>query len=161
MSNYLAEVYQHQRYKAVAINALSLEPGHHVLDGGSGRGQDVLVIGRIVHPGSVIGIDLNPSMTAQANDLRSMIDTPINVEFVTGDIHQTDFEDNRFDRSRLDRTAQHLQKPLQAIREMTRITKDQGVIVACEPNWPNWRMLVPSAPSSLIDQFRHAFLNAW
>jgi ubiquinone/menaquinone biosynthesis C-methylase UbiE len=71
--------------------------GDHVLDLGSGAGNDVFVARALVgESGSVTGIDFTTSMIekARANNLKMGYS---NVEFVQGDIEEMPFEASRFD----------------------------------------------------------------
>jgi len=74
-----------------------LKTGDHVLDLGSGAGNDCFVARSIVgETGKVIGLDLTNEMVAKAkNNNRKLGYT--NVEFVQGDIEKMPFSDNHFD----------------------------------------------------------------
>lgn len=74
-----------------------IKPGDHVLDLGSGAGNDVFVARALVgDSGKVTGIDFTASMIekARANNLKMGYS---NVEFVQGDIEEMPFASSRFD----------------------------------------------------------------
>ena len=63
-----------------------IEPGHHVLDLGSGAGNDCFVARAIVgETGKVTGLDFTDAMIAKANVNREKLGYQ-NVEFIQGDI---------------------------------------------------------------------------
>jgi len=75
----------------------AIEPGHHVLDLGSGAGNDCFVARVIVgEAGSVTGLEFSEEMLAKARKNVSKLGY-LNVHFVAGDIEDMPFEDDRFD----------------------------------------------------------------
>jgi SAM-dependent methyltransferase len=54
-------------------------------------------------------------------------------EMVTG--FPCPLPDNEFDGVRIDRSLQHMKDPHSAIKEMVRVTRPEGHIVAAEPDW--------------------------
>jgi len=74
-----------------------IEPGHHVLDLGSGAGNDCFVARALVgETGQVTGIDFTDAMVEKAKRNLEKIGYS-NVHFVKGDIEQMPFEKDRFD----------------------------------------------------------------
>lgn len=74
-----------------------LKKGDHVLDLGSGAGNDCFVARAIVgESGTVTGIDMTEPMVIKARENCSRLNYK-NVEFVLGDIEKMPFEDNSFD----------------------------------------------------------------
>ncbi|MFO7978502.1 MAG: arsenite methyltransferase [Bacteroidales bacterium] len=74
-----------------------LKPGHHVLDLGSGAGNDCFVARAIVgQDGKVTGLDFSDQMLAKARVNAQKLGFT-NVEFVAGDIEQMPFENQQFD----------------------------------------------------------------
>lgn len=70
-----------------AFERAGIVPGMHVLDLGSGPGDVALLAADMVGPtGSVLGVDVNPTMTATAA-ARAAGRGHGNVRFVTGDVH--------------------------------------------------------------------------
>ena len=74
-----------------------LKKGQHVLDLGSGAGNDCFVaLAFVGDEGSVTGIDFTPQMLAKARENAAKLNYT-NVTFVEGDIEQMPLDDNRFD----------------------------------------------------------------
>lgn len=75
----------------------SIELGHHVLDLGSGAGNDCFVARAIVgESGKVTGIDFTDAMLVKANENAQKLGYT-NVEFVKGDIEDMPLPANTFD----------------------------------------------------------------
>lgn len=74
-----------------------IEKGHHVLDLGSGAGNDCFVARSIVgETGKVTGLDFTDEMLVKANENRDKLGYT-NVEFVKGDIEEMPITDNSVD----------------------------------------------------------------
>jgi len=74
-----------------------IEKGHHVLDLGSGAGNDCFVARSIVgETGKVTGLDFTDEMLVKANENRNKLGYT-NVEFVKGDIEEMPIPDNSVD----------------------------------------------------------------
>lgn len=72
-------------------------PGHHVLDLGSGAGNDCFVARALVgETGQVTGIDFTDAMLEKAKNNVAKLGYS-NVHFVKGDVEQMPFDDNQFD----------------------------------------------------------------
>ncbi|MFH0756874.1 MAG: arsenite methyltransferase [Bacteroidota bacterium] len=74
-----------------------IKPGDHLLDLGSGAGNDVFVARSIVgESGAVTGLDFTDEMIAKARSNNKKMGFS-NVEFVKGDIEQIPLPDNSYD----------------------------------------------------------------
>jgi arsenite methyltransferase len=74
-----------------------IKPGDHVLDLGSGAGNDCFVARSITgETGKVTGLDFSDDMLAKARENVIKLGYT-NVDFVKGDIEQMPFSDNQFD----------------------------------------------------------------
>lgn len=74
-----------------------IKKGDHVLDLGSGAGNDCFVARAIVgNEGAVTGLDMTESMVRKARENCRKLGYD-NIDFVEGDIEQMPFEDNSFD----------------------------------------------------------------
>jgi arsenite methyltransferase len=74
-----------------------IQPGHHVLDLGSGAGNDCFVARAIVgETGKVTGLDFSEEMLAKARKNAEKLGYK-NVEFVAGDIEEMPLENVQFD----------------------------------------------------------------
>ncbi len=74
-----------------------IKSGHHVLDLGSGAGNDCFVARAIVgETGKVTGLDFTDAMLSKANENNKKLGFT-NVEFVKGDIEKMPLADNSYD----------------------------------------------------------------
>ena len=75
----------------------ALKKGNHVLDLGSGAGNDCFVVRSIVgETGKVTGLDFTEAMIAKANQNAKKLGFA-NVDFIQGDIEEMPLPDNGFD----------------------------------------------------------------
>ncbi|WP_148667697.1 class I SAM-dependent methyltransferase, partial [Arthrobacter sp. Hiyo1] len=105
-----------------------LTAGTSVLDVGCGPGSITCDFAELVAPAKVVGLDRSAEIVAQAATLADERGVE-NVEFVTGNIYDLDFEDETFDLVHAHQVLQHLTDPVAALREMRRVAKP-GAIVA-------------------------------
>jgi ubiquinone/menaquinone biosynthesis C-methylase UbiE len=105
-----------------------LTAGTSVLDVGCGPGSITCDFAEMVAPAKVVGLDRSAEIVAKAASLASERGVE-NVEFVTGNIYDLDFEDETFDLVHAHQVLQHLTDPVAALREMRRVAKP-GAIVA-------------------------------
>jgi SAM-dependent methyltransferase len=101
----------------------------HILDIGCGPGTITVDFAALVPEGRVTAIDYVPDVLEQARALATERGLA-NVEFMVGDVHSLNFPDATFDVVHAHQLLQHVGDPVQAIREMRRVTKPGG-IVAC------------------------------
>jgi len=120
-----------KQIKELELAMLELKPGHHVLDLGCGTGDDAREVAALVGPkGKVVGLDVSPTMIAEARKRTLSTDLPI--EFIEGDALNLSFPSESFDRLRTDRVLVHLKEPGKALAEMVRVTKVGGRVVVSE-----------------------------
>lgn len=105
-----------------------LTAGTSVLDVGCGPGSITCDFAELVAPAKVVGLDRSAEIVSQAASLAAERGVE-NVEFVTGNIYDLDFEDETFDLVHAHQVLQHLTDPVAALREMRRVAKP-GAIVA-------------------------------
>jgi SAM-dependent methyltransferase len=118
--------------------ALNLLAGEHVIDVGSGTGDDVREMARAMGPaGRVVGLDSGADLIDEAR--RRTRDCPTGdyptVEFHLGDAHELAFEDDAFDKARAERVLMHVEKPTEVVGEIARVLRAGGVAVLAEPDW--------------------------
>jgi len=118
--------------KARTLELADIHLGHFVLDVGCGTGKDSVKMASLVGTGHVFGVDFSKKMIDTAKSYAAAVDSP--VTFQHGNIYQLDFEDNFFDRCRVDKTFQHLANPQAALTELIRVTKPGGKIIIAEPD---------------------------
>jgi SAM-dependent methyltransferase len=78
----------------------------------------------------VVGVDSSSALITRA---RARHDGA--VRFVVGDAHRLPFDAATFDAVRVERTLQHLGHADKAIRELRRVTRCGGIVLATEPDW--------------------------
>lgn len=140
-------------YKRRTYDLLDVGPGSRVLDVGCGTGDDVLALAERVAPdGEAVGVDLEPSMVAEAWRRASEKERP--ARFLRGDAHDLDLDDGSFDGVRADRMLQHVERPGRVVEEMARLAGGGGRVVAGEPDWET--LVVDSGlPSTTRDVVGH------
>src|SRR6478752_1968958 len=111
-----------------------LMPGTSVLDVGCGPGSITCDFAELVAPAKVVGLDRSAEIVAQAASLAAERGVE-NVEFVTGNIYDLDFEDETFDVVHAHQVLQHLTDPVAALREMRRVCTPGGVVAARDSDY--------------------------
>jgi ubiquinone/menaquinone biosynthesis C-methylase UbiE len=112
-----------------------LKPGQRLLDVGCGPGT--LTLDLAARVGTVTGLE----QTADALDLaraeaarRGVSD----VEFAVGDVHALPFAAAEFDVVHAHQVLQHVADPVQALREMRRVTAPGGIVAARDSDYPSF-----------------------
>lgn len=126
--------------RALAATALHVKPGHHVLDGGCGLGDEACSLALLVGPeGRVEGVDNSRSMLALAAQRyarwRETHPDAGDVRFTVGDLTRLDYPTGAFDAVRCERTLQHLLDAERVIAELVRVTRPQGRICLVDTDW--------------------------
>jgi len=117
-----------ERHPALAL--LGLRPAERCLDAGCGVGEDARAIAD-VSGARVVGIDRSARMVAEAT-ARSA--GRAGLAFVTADATCLPFANAAFDAAWAKRTLMHLTSPASAVRELARVVRPGGRIVAVEPD---------------------------
>jgi ubiquinone/menaquinone biosynthesis C-methylase UbiE len=117
--------------KELIIEMLDLKPGAHVLDVGSGTGDDAREIASIVGlNGRVTGLDLNETLVAESRKRATESGSP--VEFRRGDVRALDLPSASFDRVRTDRVLMFVPEIDEAISEIVRVLRPGGRVATSE-----------------------------
>jgi len=110
----------------IPTNYAAIKKGDHVLDLGSGAGNDCFVARAIVgETGSVTGLDFTDAMITKAN-ANNMKLGYTNVEFVQGDIEEMPLPDNRYDVIVSNCVLNLVPDKHKAFTEMIRVLKSGG-----------------------------------
>lgn len=117
---------------AYLIPHLNQRPSVTILDVGCGPGSITLDLARLVShsQGHVTGVDYTPEPLEEARKLASSAGQT-NVSFQVADVHALPFADDLFDIVHAHQVLQHIADPVRALREMRRVVKHGGGIVAC------------------------------
>jgi len=99
----------------------------HILDIGCGPGTITIDLAELVPHGQVTGLEPVPDVLVQART-RAAERGVKNVQFEVGDVHALAYPDDTFDVVHAHQVLQHLGDPVQALREMSRVTKPNGII---------------------------------
>ena len=104
-------------------------PGGRVLDVGCGPG---ITVRHLTHQGfEFYGVDLSREMIRECQ--KKFVDIPA-AHFSTGSIEKLEFPDAFFDVVLSMGVVEYLDEDLQALREMTRVLKPEGVLIVTLPN---------------------------
>jgi len=112
----------------------SIQPNMHILDVGCGPGTITADFAALVPQGRVVGLEpvATPLKAARVTlEERGLT----NAEFVVGNVHKMVFGDKTFDVAHCHQVLQHVGNPVQALREMKRVTKGGGYVAARECDW--------------------------
>jgi len=122
---------QHLADRTVASQAAfflpHLRPGMSLLDCGCGPGTITIGLARIMAPGQVVGIDIEPRVVERADALGKEQGLP-NLHFRVANVFQLPFADGSFDAAFAHTLLHHLNQPPGALQEMRRVLKPGGVI---------------------------------
>ena len=130
---------------AAAMLAL-LEPGRHLLDLGCGPGSITVGLARAVAPGRVAAIDREPSQI-RLLEARAAREGLANIDARAGDAMALDLEDDSVDAAWAHALLEHLPDPAGALREMARVVRPGGPVVAVSPDWGGF-VLAPPVPEA-------------
>jgi len=139
--------------KSRSYELLGITAGSQVADIGCGLGDDAAALAKLVAPGgSVVGVDASHAMVAAAGARHRDL---ANASFRVADVADLPFGDGRFDACRVDRVLQHVPDPVTAIREMVRVLRPGGTLVAFDNDWET---LIVDCPDRVTTR---AVMNAW
>ncbi len=132
--NFLHTLKFFRKYKDDIHQMLALNNGLRVLDVGCGLGNDLIDMAGAIGPdGVATGVDSSEALLEIAD--RNIKNGPGNIELVKGDALNLNFDDNSFDRCKIDRTLQHIPDPKKALAEMYRVLKPKGLMLAFDNDW--------------------------
>lgn len=123
----------------------SLKPHMKILDIGCGPGTITADLAALVPEGHVTGVDQAAGILDQARATAAGRGLT-NVDFATADVHALDYPDDTFCVVHAHQVLQHVGDPVQALREMRRVTKPTGFIAVRDSDYAamTW---YPNAPT--------------
>jgi ubiquinone/menaquinone biosynthesis C-methylase UbiE len=148
-------------YKARSDVLLDLHAGPTVLEVGCGLGHDARRLADLVAPhGRVIGIDSSRRMLEEA---RARTAPATGLAFVQADARALPCASASVDRCRIDRCLQHIRQPERVIRELARVLRPGGRLLAYDNDWGTFTLSSSLREATDIIQARwaNAFTNPW
>ncbi|MFF4535389.1 class I SAM-dependent methyltransferase [Streptomyces aureus] len=133
----------------------SLKPHMQILDIGCGPGTITADLAELVPDGRVTAVDHAPGILDQAR--RTAAERGLdNVEFAVADVHALDYPDDTFCVVHAHQVLQHVGDPVQALREMHRVTKPGGFIAVRDADYSSmcW---YPATPG--LDEWLDLYLR--
>ncbi|MEU1558390.1 class I SAM-dependent methyltransferase [Streptomyces scabiei] len=112
----------------------SLKPDMRILDIGCGPGTITADLAALVPDGRVTGVDQAPGILEQARATAAGRGLA-NVDFAVADVHALDFPDDTFGVVHAHQVLQHVGDPVQALREMVRVTRPGGLIAVRDSDY--------------------------
>lgn len=136
-----------------------LQPNMRLLDCGCGPGTISVGLAQAIAPGQLVGIDIDDHHLTWAEQHAAEL-AVTNVRFEAANVYQLPFADASFDAVFSHALLEHLERPMEALAEMHRVLKPQGIIGIRIPEddgyitWPQppvfqeWREFVPKVHAS-------------
>jgi ubiquinone/menaquinone biosynthesis C-methylase UbiE len=111
-----------------------LRPGQRLLDVGCGPGSITADLAKAVAPGLVTAVDGSAEVLAQAE--RTAVEAGVvGAVFEVADVHALPYPDDSFDVVHAHQVLQHVADPVQALREMRRVCRPDGVVAARDSDY--------------------------
>ena len=112
---------------------LNIKPGQKIVDVGCGPGDFTRQLARLSNQkASVLGIDSNEKSIQAATTDTKKARLSQSVSYKLGDVYKIPLEDGYADLTCCRTLLMHLTEPLKAVKEMVRVTKTGGSVVALE-----------------------------
>ncbi len=105
--------------------------GSRILEAGCGVGAQTRVIAPKNPTSAFTSVDISPESVSKAEQLMRSLNVD-NVNFMQGDIFDLPFENECFDHVFVCFVLEHLHDPVRALKELKRVLKPQGTIMAIE-----------------------------
>ncbi|MBI4282667.1 MAG: ubiquinone/menaquinone biosynthesis methyltransferase [Chloroflexi bacterium] len=114
-----------------------LPPGGLVLDAATGTGGLALRLARQDSSGTIVGVDFSPQMLARAKSRLASDSDMSRIRLVLGDVLRLPFPDSIFDCVATGFALRNVEDLASAFREMTRVARPGGRVVALENTRPS------------------------
>lgn len=137
---------------SVAYLLPHLAPGQTLLDLGSGPGTITLDLAERVAPGRVTALEHNDAALDLTRAEAQRRD--VEVDLAVGDVHDLPFPDGSFDVVHAHQVLHHVADPVQALREMRRVTRPGGLVAVRETDYRG-KVWYPPLPG--LDKWMEVF----
>jgi ubiquinone/menaquinone biosynthesis C-methylase UbiE len=111
-----------------------LRPGMDLLDVGCGPATLTVDLGRLVAPGTAVGVDREPAVIAEASS-HAESEGALNTSFSVGEAYALEFPSQSFDVVHAHQVLQHLTKPVAALVEMRRLLRPGGLLAVRDSDY--------------------------
>jgi SAM-dependent methyltransferase len=153
-------VVRSHRWRTAANSAAYLLPhlhaGQRLLDVGSGPGTITAELAQLVAPGETTALEINDE-AAELTRVELARRGVNGVDVVVGDVHALAFPDDSFDVVHAHQVLQHVANPVQALREMARVTRPGGLIAVRDSDYAA-KTWYPASPA--LDRWRALYDTA-
>ncbi|MFX0170893.1 MAG: ubiquinone/menaquinone biosynthesis methyltransferase [Candidatus Hodarchaeota archaeon] len=134
--NDVMTVFSHRRTKKVAVRFSKFKSGQKALDLATGTGSLAFQLLKEAQ-GTIIGTDISNKMLWIASTRSRRLGLNSNISFKRVDINNLPFLDEVFDVCTIGYGIRNVQNPLSAMKEVLRVTKNNGRFIIVEVTPPN------------------------
>lgn len=135
-----------------AINILKESNPKRILDVATGTADVAISTAGIIHPESIVGIDISSEMLAVGKKKIKKLGLEDTIKLNLGDSEAIEFEDNYFDAATVAFGVRNFENLEKGIGEMLRVVKKGGTVLILEFSKPN------TFPFKQIFQFYFKFI---
>lgn len=133
----------HHLWRKKLVRWSEAKEGQHILDCATGTGDLAIEFKKVVgSTGKVIGTDFSPGMLSHAPQKAKS--KKLDIEFSLEDVTKLSFKDNVFDVSSISFGIRNVQKPFEAICELSRVVKPKGYVMILEFGQPQRPVIGPA-----------------
>ncbi|CAB9531850.1 Uncharacterized 37.1 kDa protein in transposon TN4556 (Partial), partial [Seminavis robusta] len=123
------------------LQACELTESHQLLEVGCGTATHIPQYAQAVGAcGHVTAIDISQDLIERARAAFPKSNVNSNFTFQVANVYELPFSSRSFDVVKEDRVLQHLNRPLEAVQEMLRVTKPGGALVIANPDFRSFVM---------------------
>ena len=117
-----------------------------ILDVGSGPGTITADLAARVAPGRVVGTDASADVVAQAAADHPANESAPGLAFEVGDAYDLPYADGEFDVVHAHQVLQHVERPVDMLRELGRVAGADGLVAARDVDYEGviWYPLIPA-----------------
>ena len=130
------DYWYNQDFLELMAKRWELENVNTLLDVGCGQCHWTRLVSQFLEKGAkVTAVDADPKWATENHNLREFFDErEIDFKVKKADVLDLPFADDSFDAVTCQTVLIHLENPLNALREMKRVLKPDGILICAEPN---------------------------